>query len=166
MPDMARMILIAALSAITGPVLAQDSNDALIACSARPDRDERLDCYDKLVAGLSDKAAEVARKRAAVEQELVASKKQAAFGREGMTGFGGDEHRVQEMAATITQVQPSAGGRLQIALDNGQVWRQAEVRPFPPAKVGASVTIKRGSLGSYILTAPGSSRVTQIIRVR
>ena len=51
-------------------------------------------------------------------------------------------------------------------LDNGQIWRQADGFRLPNAKVGATVELKRGALGSYRLVPRGSNRWVQVVRMR
>ena len=56
-------------------------------------------------------------------------------------------------------------GELLLTLDNGQVWQQKAGDRAMRIKVGDAVTIRRASLGSFLLTsqtANGSMRVTRV----
>ena len=70
---------------------------------------------------------------------------------------------VDRLEATITEVSSRAHGELVITLDNGQVWAQKAPDSKMRLKAGDQVTIKKASLGSYMLVAAGrSTRVTRV----
>ena len=75
-------------------------------------------------------------------------------GKEELPG-GSAPVREDRMTAEITDFRKDQAGRFTVALSNGQVWQQVagdttEAR-YSPGKTH-SVTISRGSLGSYDLT--------------
>ena len=45
-------------------------------------------------------------------------------------------------------------GELVVTLENNQVWVQIDVDNKARVKAGDTVTIKRGTLGSYLLVSP------------
>jgi hypothetical protein len=55
-------------------------------------------------------------------------------------------------SASVSAVTRRADGRLVVTLDNGQVWSQLERDNATEVAVGDKVNVRRGSLGSYILT--------------
>jgi hypothetical protein len=74
---------------------------------------------------------------------------------------------VEQLNATVTEVSTLAHGELLLTLDNGQVWQQKAGDRAMRIKVGDPVSIKRGSLRSFLLTseakgAKGSMRVTRV----
>ena len=64
----------------------------------------------------------------------------------------------------ITKVTKRQFGRLRVHLDNGQVWGQAENGFARHVKVGATVQLKKKSLGSYILKVKGKSGAIKVKR--
>lgn len=158
------------------PVAAQ-VEQAMVGCSAKVDDAARLKCYDDIAKGLSAEARKVAEARekeaaavAAAAAEAAAAKaaeeSKAAFGKQGLEGFGGrDPDRVEQIEASISEVLSDAGGKAIFVLDNGQIWRQVDGFNTQ-ARVGSKVIVKRGSLGSYRLVVPGSNRYAQVVRMR
>jgi len=70
----------------------------------------------------------------------------------------------EQVTATVTELSSLPHGELVLTLDNGQVWQQKPGDRAMRVKVGDEVTIKRGSLNSFLLTskAKGSMRVTRV----
>ncbi len=78
-----------------------------------------------------------------------------------------ERRAAEQLTATITELSTMAHGELVLTLDNGQVWQQKPGDRAMRIKVGDQVTIKRGSLNSFLLTseakgAKGSMRVTRV----
>ncbi len=59
--------------------------------------------------------------------------------------------------ATIS-ADRSGMGRSTVVLDNGQTWVFSEALDDPRLVPGATVTIKRGSLGAFLLTTASQHR--------
>jgi hypothetical protein len=57
------------------------------------------------------------------------------------------------------------GDRFVATLDNGQVWSQTETNTRIDIRVGDTVTIRRGALGSYLLS-DGGGLATRVKRQR
>jgi len=57
-------------------------------------------------------------------------------------------------------------GKTEFELENGQVWRQAESGRFTYRAVNPMITIKRGFLGSYILTVDDMNTTVRVKRVK
>ena len=70
-----------------------------------------------------------------------------------------------EISAAVTRIEERSGGLLVFSLDNGQSWIQNEPSGNFPLKVGDTVRIRAGALGSYMLLAP-SKRFTHVTRIR
>jgi hypothetical protein len=83
--------------------------------------------------------------------------------------FGLDREQrdeIDELSGTVVSVaNQSHYGRWVVTLDNGQVWEQRETTPASRRpRPGDVATIKKASLGSYLLSAPnrGSNRVRRV----
>jgi hypothetical protein len=129
----------------------QDLTRQLATCAAVPDAMQRLACYDSLVRAQSPAppapqlgAEELPRAAAAPEENSV--------------------------TATVAQLSLTPLGRFVLTLDNGQIWRQldADTTGFVPSgsTESASVTISRGSLGSYNLQFVGHNALYKVRRVK
>lgn len=75
-----------------------------------------------------------------------------------------EEREFEQLTAKVAELSTLPHGELQLTLDNGQVWQQKPGDRSMRVKVGDEVTIKRGSLGSFLLTstAKGSMRVARV----
>jgi hypothetical protein len=109
----------------------------LRACARETDDTARLACFDRELARQSAKADGGPPIREAPEQALTAK---------------------------VVRVAERDDGAWVLTLDNGQVWSQ--VKPaYVPVKVGDSVRIEPGALGSVYLFTP-SRRSTQVRRLK
>jgi hypothetical protein len=171
----------------SGPVsaaLAQALPASVRACASERDDARRLSCYDREIARLDqggDVAAAPATKAEVAPAAAAAAAAASAAAATPPTaapdekfGYRGDIARkeldeqaateaVDRLEATITEVSSRAHGELVITLDNGQVWVQKAPDSKMQLKTGDPVTIKKASLGSYMLVAAGrSTRVTRV----
>lgn len=78
-----------------------------------------------------------------------------------------ERREAEQLTATVTEVSTLAHGELLLTLDNGQVWQQKPGDRGMRVKAGDEVSIKRGSLNSFLLTskakgASGSMRVSRV----
>jgi hypothetical protein len=115
---------------------------------------ERLSCYDRLAREAGSIAP---RDRNAVppppQARAAAGPAPDRLGKEELPGRSAPP-REDRMTAEITDFRKDQAGRFTVALSNGQVWQQVagdttEAR-YRPGNTH-SVTISRGSLGSYDL---------------
>ena len=140
------------------PVAASAKADRdILACRAIADRDARLACYDRL----ADDA----------EKEFGGARPQ----RDPQRDFGASPSMLPEdvraaeitsITAKITQVQYERLGGWTFAIDTNAVWTQTEktnLRRDP--KVGDTVELSKGLLGSYNATVNGG-RPFRVKRVR
>ena len=147
---------------------------AILDCAAILNDGERLACYDTAVKALSSEARAMAERREAQAARLAAASaasaaahKTESFGREGVKTFGkADDGRLDRIEAKLSELLKDSSGRLVFVLDNGQIWRQAAAYPLPSARPGVAVLVKRGAMGSYYLSAGGSNRTVQVLRMR
>jgi hypothetical protein len=77
-----------------------------------------------------------------------------------------EEQQSDQLAAKITELATLPRGELLLTLDNGQMWQQKTADRALRVKVGDQVTIKRATLGSFLLTAEGHSGAMRVSRVR
>lgn len=172
-------MMIGCMAAATSGGVSAQAPDRLIACASKVDDGERLACYDSVVKSLNKEAKAASEAREAEEKVAEAAAAAAAaaaatkaaadaeaarkdsFGKRGATS-----EAVSELRAVISEVLKDAGSKPVFVLDNGQIWRQADGFTLPNAKVGVSVTLKRGALGSFRLVPANSNRSVQVIRMR
>jgi hypothetical protein len=71
--------------------------------------------------------------------------------------------KITSITAKVAAFGRSPNRRTQVTLDNGQIWEYQD-DPDPLLSIGDSVTIKRATLGSFILLTPTklSHRVSRI----
>jgi hypothetical protein len=141
--------------AVARPELLQ----RLVACRGETADAARLACFDAAVAALD--AAERSGDVTVVDREQVRAARRSLFGIEGgdlniFRGRGGDE---AEDATLETRLASAGQGRdgWRFTLEDGSVWRQIDserLRVTPRA--GQSVMIRRGAIGSYLLSVDGA----------
>jgi len=129
--------------------------NALLGCRSITDNAERLACYDKAAAGISEA---VAKKDIVVyDRESVRKTKRGLFGFSipnlGIFGDDNDEVAVKQIDGEIVSTARNADGGYIFRLADGSRWSQMDDKPIalPPA-VGDKVVVKKGALGSYILS--------------
>jgi hypothetical protein len=174
-----------------GGALAEDTavRNALAPCIGISSSADRLACYDKLAGRVSAPKALAASPSAAAPAPAApspASPSAAApapaasvaaapapaaapteedFGRSKVrkAAVSGAPPEIKSITAKVAGFGRSPNGRTQVTLDNGQIWEYQD-DPDPLLSIGDSVTIKRATLGSFILATPAkvSHRVSRI----
>ena len=170
---------------------ADSERDALEACRNIADDDRRLECYDDIplqppVARPSAVAETVAapapptvpdappapdvpaaRATASEDGNVV----QRGLGRlRGL--FGRDEPAVEKppeldsIEAQVVSFVKLARGNHSLTLEDGQVWREIEVKRRARYRVGDAVVIARGALGSYNLSSERTGHRVKVRRIR
>lgn len=130
--------------------------EALFACQRLPDV-ERLRCFDNAVAAMQ--AAVASGSVAIVDREELQRTRRSLFGLRlpslPLLNRSGAEEQTS-IEASIRSVRSFEKGMWEIVLSDGAVWRTTEqdTRSIDP-RAGDPVTIRRGSLGAYILTWRG-----------
>ena len=167
--------------ALSSASAADALSDKLLACADKADDASRLHCFDAAVAGLrktpaapaaatvaAASAAPKATSAAAAAPPAAAPAAAAAVSAEDRFGARGDlrpetQSAVNEITGTVTEVSKKPYGELVVTLDNGQVW--AELAPSKvKVKVGDTVKVESGALGSFRLVA--NNRSSKVSRVR
>jgi hypothetical protein len=135
------------------------SANALKACAAIGTPTERLACYDKL-AGRAPAPAAVAQS-ATVTAPAAAPAPPAAGAppappKESFGLYSAEHPAAPKAAAVLTAkivgLGAGANGHPLVTLDGGQLWELDSADPLLAA--GDSVSIKRATLGSFIMTTP------------
>jgi hypothetical protein len=145
------------------------SEDHLVACAGVADSAVRLACYDREIAPLAREVAARARASspasptpppvptpspATVGAPATATTPAPSFGQEQLTREQRPAPEKEELTlhARLTSQKSVGGGRFNLYLDNGQVWRHDDSVLGFDLKDGDAVTIKKGALGSYKLS--------------
>lgn len=153
---------------------AERTTDAMLACADESDDAQRLRCFDAVVANMRKApppAATVAAAPPAAAPPAAAPQPAAPtvtpeqkFGARGE--IKPDRHEdLTELNATVTALGAKPHGELIVTLDNGQVWAEIAANSRVKVKVGDTVKIERGALGSFSLISP-NGRSTKVSRIR
>lgn len=156
----------AILSICAGAVLALPAGYARATddphkCVTVADDAARLACYDRAFGRTpAAKAAPSAQATAPVGSTApTATGSASEFGLSEAQRQAKDPARAasspESISAKAISVRWRKYGEFVVTLDNGQVWEQLEPMPSAVVKVGDSVTIKKGWLGSYMLVTAG-----------
>lgn len=180
------LLLLSLLAA--GPALAQGSGggggaEAFLACARIADDGERLQCYDRAVAGLSAEGRRLAAERAAAAEAAAKARAEAearaaaeaaerakAARIEGFGARGGSpaerEARLDRIEAAVTETFTDSQRKLVFLLDNGQMWRQTDGVFLSVVKPGTPATVRRSAMGGYMLRIDGLNRSVPVVRIR
>ena len=110
-------------------------------------------------AAVASVAAPPAPAAAPTEEDFGRSKVRKAR----MAASSGAPPEIKSITAKVAAFGRSPNGRTQVTLDSGQIWEYQD-DPDPLLSIGESVTIKRATLGSFILQTPTklSHRVSRV----
>ncbi|WP_230630271.1 hypothetical protein [Sphingomonas sp. Leaf37] len=140
--------------------------DELAGCRTIPSAEARLACFDRTAAAV----VEARRDKSIVvlDRGEVQQAKRSLFGFSlpsiRLFGDGEGDDQLKQLVGTMTSSSPLPGGLVRFALDGGGLWETTEQSMLSPRR-GDVVSIKAGSLGSYIATAPGR-RSVRVRRLR
>ncbi len=165
----------AALVLASTPAVAKDDPVpsplivALEKCLAIPGDTERLACTD--VAARKLVAASRSREVVVVDREEMKKTRKSLFGfalpRIALFGKGGpdDVEEVAKIDMKVTRVTPLGYGKLAFTMEDGAQWRTTESwQGSPEPKAGDILTIKRATMGSYMISLKGG-RSARAMRV-
>jgi biotin carboxyl carrier protein len=153
---------------------ARSTSDALVACASETDDARRLRCFDAVVADLRSTpaaaAAAVAATPSAPQPAAPPPTPAPSVSREEKFGARGglDPERreeLKEITGKVTEVGVRPHGEVVVTLDNGQVWAERSASSKIKVKVGDTVRIESGALGSFVLIA-ANGRSSKVARVR
>lgn len=136
---------------------AEDAWPELGACREVQDDTKRADCYDR---AYDARAGGAAAADITPQQRFgygdVREREERAAEQRG--------ERLQELVATVTDVQRRADGKHVVTLDNGQVWGERSLDAAFRVRAGDRVRIQAAAMGSYLMITPErrSTRVTRL----
>ena len=102
-------------------------------------------------------------RRSATATPLTDSDAIDAFGAEKLRHSGGEA--IDRVVAEIAAVRKLSRGNFQLALDNGQTWREIEYDKYTRYAVGDTVEIRRGRLGTYDLVSRETGHRNKVRRI-
>ena len=152
--------LLVAGSALAGPAAPTRAPaiQSILDCRALQDAPQRLACYDKAVAGMSQ--AESKGDLVTIDRAQRQTVRRQAFGlilpSLAMFDRGERPEEADRITASVSQAWKSAAGKWMIRLDDGAVWRQVDDNElFKPPHAGSMAKIRKAALGSYFMNLDG-----------
>jgi hypothetical protein len=150
------------------PALAAPSRlDAVLACRNVEEAAARLECFDRESALLASTPAVVAQ----TPPPAPAMPSEKAFGLPPLVVAEAQSARIEQPAkietldGKIVGLSLGENGRVVVTLDNGQVWRQLMAGEDLMLRLGDTVHLSRGIVGSYFMKVP-SGRTCKVSRLR
>ena len=171
-----RNISLAAVLILASPSIAPaqtgDLRTEMMHCLTFAGAVERLSCYDRLARGAASGALGAPLAPAPALPSRAAAPPLAAaapqLGQEELPGRA-TAQVPNKVTAEISDFQKDGAGRFRVTLSNGQIWQQVAgdttAAQYHPNRTH-SVTISRGSLGSYDLTFNDRNAAFKVQRVR
>ncbi len=154
---------VALLPVTDGLAGAPSRLEGLLACRSIPEAGARLECFDRESASLA--VAPVAASPAP------AMPPEKAFGLPPLAVAEAQASRIEQPASIdsltgrVVGLSLGENGRVVVTLDNGQVWRQLMAGEDLNLKLGDTVRLSRGIVGSYFMKVP-SGRTCKVNRLR
>lgn len=150
---LAVLVTAAAASQDKKPAQTPPQVNALLACRNVTDSAERLACYDKAAATISDAVAK--QDLVVFDREGVRKTKRGLFGFSipNLGVFDDDDQvEIKQVEGAIAGYSYNADGRYIFRLADGTRWSQMDDKVIAvPPRNGEKVVVRRGALGSYIL---------------
>ena len=169
-----------------GPAAAQQQTpppgvlDQVYACADISDEAQRLACYDGAVGRLRE--AQSSGNLVAVDRQQAEELDRDAFGFSlpslaRLFGGGSDSassgaaarprfEPIDEMTLEIARVQRRRDGTAIFTMTNGQVWSQIDNENPRNARVGGQVTIRRATMGSYLMSIAAGGPALRVRRTQ
>ncbi|WP_271299093.1 hypothetical protein [Sphingomonas sp. CV7422] len=127
---------------------------------------ERLACYDRTVVAIDD--AKTKKDFVVLERGEVQKAKRDLFGFSlpsiRLFGDGQADEPLKQLVGVLQTTTGLPGGLMRFTLQGAGMWETTEAT-MVGLRQGDTVTIKAGSLGSYVATAPGR-RSVRVRRLR
>ncbi|HYD87994.1 MAG TPA: hypothetical protein VEA80_11000 [Vitreimonas sp.] len=146
--------------------------DQVYACANIADETQRLACYDGAVGRLRD--AQTSGNLVAVDRQQAQEIEREAFGFSlpslprifGNRGNEAAAPEIAEMALTIDRVVTRRNGPATFYMSNGQVWTQIDDENARNARAGGQVTIRRATLGSFLMSVEAGGPAIRVRRTQ
>jgi hypothetical protein len=135
---------------------------AVLDCRPITDPGQRLACYDKAVAAVSQ--AENSGDLVTIDREQRRTVRRQAFGlilpSLAMFDRGEKPEEADHIAVTLARATLGPTGKWTFTLDDGAVWRQIDDGDLePPPRPGDKAVIRRAALGSFMIKIGGKPSV-------
>jgi hypothetical protein len=137
---------------------ASDISAKLRTCAGEQNDAQRLECYDKL-------ATESAKHVEAAPNAPTTADAEQKFAEPPKSRQAGQPPEITQITSVVVKVSARPNDRWAVTLENMQVWEQNESDTRVVLHAGDVVTIKKGTMGSHLLTGP-SKGATYVRRVR
>jgi hypothetical protein len=166
---------------------AESLQAAIRACAAQADDSARLQCYDRVAQfksvaandGRSSHSPNIPPTDPAVSPSTALAARTSTplelntADQFGLTSgqilrkesAGNPPPPVRRLTAHVVALSTRRSGRLVLRLENGQVWEQTEDGPDLNIVSGSEVTIDRGLLGAYYLSAQSKHAAIKVSRI-
>lgn len=146
--------------------------DQVYACSAITDQVQRLACYDGAVGRLRE--AQTSGNLVAVDRQQAEAVEREAFGFSlpslprifGNRGNESAAPEVAEMALTIDRVVSRRNGPSTFYMSNGQIWTQIDDENARNVRAGGQVTIRRATMGSFLMSVEAGGPAIRVRRTQ
>ncbi|GAA5194672.1 hypothetical protein [Ferrimonas gelatinilytica] len=141
-------------------------SDAVTQCSQQEDKLDRLLCFDALSTSESSPAnprADSGKPEGAFPNQppAITAAPETDFGLERLA----IKQTPDQLTGQVSAIQTDPYGKWTLTLENGQRWRQTESKRLR-VKIGESVIIRKGALGSFSLSREGSNNSTRVKRIQ
>ena len=131
----------------------------LMACRSITAADQRLACYDRETAAISQAITNKDLYMVDKEKARAAGRSLFGFAIPNFGGLFGNNDEISQIDGTIKSTGHNSDGGWTITLNDGSVWTQTDDWPGFDARPGQKVIVKRGVLGSFWLSSPGKNGI-------
>ena len=158
------------LLALPAAAAQLDTHD-LLRCHAIAAGEQKLACYEALALAAQSEATTAAEPARQLKSSPSAPTVASAANPNTEDNFGLNRRQIEPRAAegpaaiksAVSQMTEDRVHNITVVLDNGQTW--AFIEPEPRLRPGDTVTIKRASLGSFLMLTP-SRRSYRVERLK
>ena len=158
------------LLALPAAAAQLDTHD-LLRCHAIAAGEQKLACYEALALAAQSEATTAAEPARQLKSPPSAPTVASAANPNTQDNFGLNRRQIEPRAAegpaaiksAVSQMTEDRVHNITVVLDNGQTW--AFIEPEPRLRPGDTVTIKRASLGSFLMLTP-SRRSYRVERLK
>jgi len=158
------------LLALPAAAAQLDTHD-LLRCHAIAAGEQKLACYEALALAAQSEATTAAEPSRQLKSPPSAPTVASAANPNTEDNFGLNRRQIEPRAAegpaaiksAVSQMTEDRVHNITVVLDNGQTW--AFIEPEPRLRPGDTVTIKRASLGSFLMLTP-SRRSYRVERLK
>lgn len=145
--------------------------DQVYSCANVTDDAQRLTCYDQAVGRL--RQAQTSGEIVAVDRHQAETINREAFGFSlpslphlfSRGSDGAEVGHVDEVALEVTRIQRRPDGTALFTMSNGQVWAQIDSDSARNVREGGHVSIRRASMGSFLMHVDAGGAALRVRRV-